>query len=86
MKVGDEADGGVPLVGDGRKRGRAVSETEGNDAARLGQSEAGLLRSIRGRWADLGFGPSGGKRGEMENRKLNWAVERGRPSRPSGQD
>jgi len=33
VKVGDEADGGVPPVGDGRKKGRAVSETEGNDAA-----------------------------------------------------
>ncbi|XP_066392034.1 uncharacterized protein [Miscanthus floridulus] len=64
--VGDEADGGVPLVGDGRKRGRAVSETEGNGTARLGQSEAGLLRSIRGRWADLGFGPSGGGEGKAD--------------------
>ena len=69
-------------------------EKEGLGGQRDGRERRGVTRPEWG-WAaaehtremaDLGFGPSGGKRGEMENRKLNWAVERGRPSRPSGQE
>ena len=79
MKVGDEADGGVPPVGDERKRGRAVSETEGIGAAR--QLRAGLAHERRGGQVTLGRGK------EELACALAWAkvsVDRSRPRKGSG--